>query len=93
MEHLSQNPQVTSDQHREVTQAEGIMADVRKAQAMQFAKDEKKIAERIEMQARVAGLKEYNSQRQMEYYKKGLTWGLAGFVLGIIGFGFGGSSK
>ena len=69
------------------------MADVREAHAKQFAKEEKKIAEQIEMHAQVAGLKEYNSRRSMEYYKKALTWGLGGFVLASMFMAIGGSSK
>jgi hypothetical protein len=93
MESPSQNPQVISPQHQQTSSAQNIMEEVRQAQALQAEREAKEIGEMITMQSNLAGLRQYNQNRQREYITTGLTFGLGGFLVGIVLFGLGGKDK
>ncbi len=69
------------------------MEEVRQAQALQAEREAKEIGEMITMQSNLAGLRQYNQNRQREYITTGLTFGLGGFLVGIVLFGLGGKDK
>jgi len=94
MDNPSQNPQAISAEHTQVTSAQNILAQARQMEALVSEKEKAEELARVRMESALAGLQEHNGMIRRDYFAQGLTFGLAGFLGGVILFGaLGGKDK
>jgi len=93
MESPSQNPQAISAGHEQVTSAQNILAQARQMEALVTEKERAQELTRVRMESALAGLQEHNGMIRRDYFAQGVTFGLGGFLVGIVLFGLGGKDK